>query len=116
MNANSGPGVERLSLREVVRRLRQQGIPSAKGTRWRGAPEQSRSGKSRSRGVPEDQITIPVPAIVSAELFQAVGEQMQRRHVHLRLDLVGSAGSGTRGGRSVWPRNRPCCGRCRRGV
>jgi len=117
-------GVERLSLREVERRLRKQGIPSAKRTRWhqetihkllvnpaykgeavfgktrvgdrrpplrprRGAPEQSRSGKSRYRGAPQDQITIPVPAIVSADLFQAADEQMKRRHVHLRLDLVG---------------------------
>jgi site-specific DNA recombinase len=104
-------GRDRLSLREVGRRLRKQGIPSAKGLNWhvftvrklllnpaykgeaifgktrvgerrprlrpgRGHPEQPRNNTSRYPGVREDQIVIPVPAIISPELFEAVAEQI----------------------------------------
>jgi site-specific DNA recombinase len=104
-------GRDRLSLREVGRRLRQEGIPSAKGKSWhvfcvrkllknpaykgeavfgksrvgerrprlrpaRGQPEHPRNNTSRYPGSPQDQFVIPVPAIVSAELFDAITEQL----------------------------------------
>ena len=103
-------GCDRLSLREAGRRLREQGIPSAKGKSWhvfcvrklltnpaykgeavfgrsrvgerrprlrpaRGQPEHPRSNTSRYPTPLDEQIVIPVPAIVSAELFAAVAEQ-----------------------------------------
>jgi site-specific DNA recombinase len=104
-------GRDRLTLREVGRRLRQQSIPSAKGKSWhvfcvrklltnpaykgeavfgrsrvgerrlrlrpaRGQPEHPRNSTSRYPSPPAEQIVIPVPAIVSAELFAAVAEQL----------------------------------------
>jgi len=53
----------------------------------RGQPEQPRNATSRYRGAPEDQAVIPVPALVSDELFAVVAEQLaekkerQQRHV-----------------------------------
>lgn len=110
---------DRLSLREVGRRLRQQGIPSAKGKTWhvftvrklltnstykgeaifgktrvgerrprlrpaRGQPEQPRNYTSRYPGAIEDQIAIAVPALVSAELFAAVADQLAENRRHYR--------------------------------
>jgi site-specific DNA recombinase len=112
-------GRDRLSLREVGRRLRQQHIPSAKGKAWhvftvrklltnpaykgeavfgktrvgerrprlrpaRGHPEQPRSASSRYPGVVEDQIGIAVPALVSAEVYAAVAEQLAENRRHHR--------------------------------
>jgi site-specific DNA recombinase len=113
-------GRDRLSLRAVGRRLRQEGIPSAKGKAWhvftvrklltnpaykgeaifgksrvgerrpprlrpaRGQPEQPRKCVSRYPGAAADQITIAVPALVSAELFAAVAEQLAENRRHYR--------------------------------
>src|SRR4029077_13626776 len=44
-------GVERLSLREVARRLRQPGIPSAKRTRWHQETIHKLLGNSAYKGV-----------------------------------------------------------------
>jgi len=49
----------------------------------RGKPAQPRHATSRYPGAPEDQVVIPVPALVSEELFAAVAEQLaenERRH------------------------------------
>jgi site-specific DNA recombinase len=115
-------GRDRLTLREVVRRLDREGIVSARGKRWcattvghllrnsaykgqaifgktrsgerrprlrpaRGRPEHPRYAASRYATAPEDQIMIPVPAIVSDDLFDAIAEQMaenrkRRRQQH----------------------------------
>ncbi len=112
-------GRDRLSLREVGRRLRQQQIPSAKGKAWhvftvrklltnpaykgeavfgktrvgerkprlrpaKGQPEQPRNSGSRYPGAVADQITIAVPALVSAELFAAVADQLEENRRHYR--------------------------------
>ena len=50
----------------------------------RGKPERPRNAKSRFKGAPDDQITISVPAIVSAELFSAVAEQLAENQKHNR--------------------------------
>jgi site-specific DNA recombinase len=50
----------------------------------RGKPEQPRYATSRCRGTKEDQIAIPVPAIISAELFDAVAEQLAENYKHTR--------------------------------
>ena len=50
----------------------------------RGTPEQPRHAKSRFKGTIEDQITILVPAIVSAELFDAAAEQLAANQKHNR--------------------------------
>jgi site-specific DNA recombinase len=50
----------------------------------RGKPEHPRDAKSRYKGTTDDQITIPVPAIVSAELFDAVAEQLAENQKHNR--------------------------------
>jgi site-specific DNA recombinase len=50
----------------------------------RGKPEHPRNAKSRYQGTAEDQITIPVPAIVSAELFDTVAEQLAENRKHNR--------------------------------
>jgi site-specific DNA recombinase len=42
----------------------------------RGKPEQPRHPTSRYPGIPQDQVVIPVPALVSEELFAAVAEQL----------------------------------------
>jgi site-specific DNA recombinase len=112
-------GRDRLSIREVGRRLLAEGVPSAKGKRWcsetigkmlknpaykgqavfgktrtterrqqlrpgRGRPEHPRQPHSRCAGNPNDQIAIPVPAIVSEELFDAVAEQLVENRKRLR--------------------------------
>ena len=112
-------GRDRLSIREVGRRLAAQGVRSAKGKRWcsetlgkllknpaykgqavfgktrvgarrpqlrpaRGHPAQPRSATSRYAGAPEDRIAIPVPAIVSEELFSAVAEQLVENRKRFR--------------------------------
>ena len=112
-------GRDRLSIREVGRRLLAEGVPSAKGKRWcsetigkmlknpaykgqavfgktrtterrqqlrpgRGRPEHPRQPHSRCAGDPNDQIAIPVPAIVSEELFDAVAEQLAENRKRLR--------------------------------
>src|SRR5258708_6722769 len=50
----------------------------------RGKPEQPRNATSRFQGATADQITIPVPAIVSPELFAAVAEQLTENQQHTR--------------------------------
>src|SRR5262249_17840109 len=50
----------------------------------RGKPEQSRNAHSRYKGAADDQITIPVPPLVSAELFDAVAEQLADNQKHNR--------------------------------
>jgi len=115
-------GRDRLTLREIVRRLTREGIASARGNRWcattvghllrntaykgqaifgktrsgerrprlrppHGRPEHPRYAASRYATAPEDQIIIPVPAIVSDDLFDAIAEQMaenrkRRREQH----------------------------------
>lgn len=105
--------LEGLSLRQVARRLTEQGVPTATGkSRWdrstvrgilknpaykgsagfgkkrgvprpprvrppRGQPEVPRRPKVPRPAPPDEIETIPVPAIVSAELFDAVAEQLQ---------------------------------------
>ena len=115
---------DRLSLNEVGRRLRKQGIPSAKGQNWhvftvrkllqnpaykgeaifgktrvgerrsrlrpaRGHPEQPRSNTSRYPGAREDQIVIPVPAIIGPELFEAAAEQIAENRKRYRQQSQG---------------------------
>ena len=106
-------GQDRLSLREVCRRLQNQGIATMTGKSWwnvrtiegmlknpaykgLAAYGKTRNGPARPRlrprcgvaAVPrrarsvcrvpaEEQICIPVPALVEPELFDAVGEQLQ---------------------------------------
>jgi site-specific DNA recombinase len=106
-------GQDRLSLREVCRRLQNQGIPTATGKSWwdpatiwgllrnpaykgMAAYGKTRCGPMRPRlrprcghpaqprrahsiyDVPADeQIPIPVPAIVEADLFDTVQQQLQ---------------------------------------
>jgi len=117
-------GRDRLSIREVSRRLARAGIPSAKGKRWctetigkllrnpaykgqaafgktrvgprrpqlrpgRGRPAQPRHAVSRYAGKAEDQITIPVPPIVSEELFEAVAEQLAENRRRVRRQKRG---------------------------
>lgn len=112
-------GRDRLSIREVCRRLMAQGVASAKGKRWcpetlskmlnnpsykgqavfgktrtierrrqsrpgRGRPEHPRQPHARRAGDPNDQIVIPVPAIVSQELFDAVADQLVENRKRLR--------------------------------
>ena len=117
-------GRDRLTIRDVCRRLKMQGIPSPKGKGWWatsvvakllknsaykgsavfgrtrvgerrprlrpicGKPDQPRKFESRYAGRPEDQIIIPVPAIVSEELFAMVTEQMteNRRRARQQKD------------------------------
>jgi site-specific DNA recombinase len=50
----------------------------------RGKPEHSRHAHSRYKGATDDQITIPVPAIVSPELFDAVAAQLAENKKHNR--------------------------------
>jgi len=50
----------------------------------RGKSEQPRNANSRYPGASADRITIPVPAIVSAELFDAVAEQLTANQKHTR--------------------------------
>ena len=117
-------GRDRLSTREVCRRLLRQGIASAKGKRWyaetvgkllrnpaykgqavfgktrvgerrtllrpgRGRPEHPRHAVSRYAGRVEDQITIPVPAIVSEELFDAAVGQLAENRKRARQQTGG---------------------------
>jgi len=112
-------GRDRLSIREVGRRLAAQGVLSAKGKRWcsetigkmlknpaykgqgvfgktrtgerrhilrpgRGRLEHPRHPTSRYAGPPEDQIVIPVPAIIDEDLFNAVAEQLAENRKRLR--------------------------------
>jgi site-specific DNA recombinase len=112
-------GRDRLSIREVGRRLAAQGVASAKGKGWRpetirqmlknpaykghatfgktrtgerrqvlrpgrGRSEHPRLPTSRYPGPPEDRIVIPVPAIVSEDLFDAVAEQLAENKKRLR--------------------------------
>jgi site-specific DNA recombinase len=117
-------GRDRLTIREVCRRLRKQGLRTAKGKPWqpatvhailrnpaykgtavfgktrvgerrphlrprRAASEQPRHSASRYRGAPEDQIAIPVPAIVAEELFEAVAEQLAHNQKRARQQKDG---------------------------
>jgi len=113
-------GLERVSIREVERRLRKRKIPSAKRQTWhaftirklltnpaytgttffgkfrmgerrpprvrpaRGMPEHPKNPTSRYPTAPEDQIPIPVPALVSEELFNAVREQLAENRKRYR--------------------------------
>jgi site-specific DNA recombinase len=119
-------GVERLSLREVCRRLDKQDIRPAKGgghwnarSLWgmlrnpaykgsaaygkrcsgpmrprlrppRGAAEQPRRPRGWYAMGPEKWIPIPVPAIVAAELFDAVAEQLDENQRRLRVSRRGA--------------------------
>ena len=124
-------GRDRLSLQEVGRRLRKQGIPSAKGKSWhvfcvrklltnpaykgeavfgksrvgerrprlrpaRGHSEHPRNNTSRYPNPPEDQFVIPVPAIVSAELFEAVAEQLRENRKRYQQLVTGPGFRGLR--------------------
>jgi site-specific DNA recombinase len=117
-------GRDRISLREAGRRMRKQGIPSAKGKSWhvftirklltnpaykgeaifgktrvgerrprlrpaRGHPEHPRSNTSRYPGTADDQFVIPVPAIVSADLFDAVAQQIAENRKRYRQQEQG---------------------------
>ena len=118
-------GRDRVSIREVCRRLKEQGISSPKGKPYwaqsvvanmlknpaykgsavfgrtrvgerrpqlrppKGQPEHPRKFESRYPGRPEDQITIPVPAIVSDELFAAVAEQLTENRKRARQQQGG---------------------------
>lgn len=117
-------GRDRLSLRQVTRRLAQEEVHSAKGCHWcketirkllvnpaykgqavfgksrvgqrklrlrpgRGWPEQPRCAVSRYAGKVEDQIVIPVPAIVTEELFEAVAEQLVENQKRARKQKQG---------------------------
>jgi len=104
---------ERISLRDVARRLQEESIPSPRGrARWerntvwnilknptyrgeavfgktrcverrprlrplRDKPDPPRRPYSISRNDPDKWITIPVPALVSDELFEAVQERLE---------------------------------------
>jgi site-specific DNA recombinase len=106
-------GEERVSLREVCRRLKNQGIPTATGKSWwdhttvwgllqnpaykglaaygktrsgprrphlrpqRGDPAQPRHAHSLYSVPAQEWISIPVPALVEADLFETVQEQLQ---------------------------------------
>ena len=50
----------------------------------RGKPEQPRNAKSRCKCAPGDHIVIAVPAIVSADLFSAVAQQLAANYKHNR--------------------------------
>jgi len=50
----------------------------------RGRPEHPRCLGSRYHGAPGDQVVIPVPAIVSEDLFHAVAEQLAENRKRLR--------------------------------
>ncbi len=105
-------GLERMSLSQVRRRLREQGVASPRGRAlWdraslrdllrnpaykglaaygkrvtgpkqpqlrtaRGRPEHPRGARSWHPRAPKEWIGIPVPAIVDADLFEAVAEQL----------------------------------------
>ena len=56
----------------------------------RGHPEHSRITTSRYAGKPEDQIAIPVPAIVTPELFDAAAEQMAENRATVRTRSRGA--------------------------
>ncbi|MCJ7544417.1 MAG: recombinase family protein [Phycisphaerae bacterium] len=114
-------GVERLSISQVARKLKDRGIASPRGrsywdrgTVWgilrnptykgqaafgkrkiverqvrlrpyRQQPEQPRRPVSYIRTPAEDWISIPVPAIIDADLFDAVGRQLQENKQRHRL-------------------------------
>jgi site-specific DNA recombinase len=119
-------GVEGLSLGEVARRLRQQGVPTPKGQAcWdratirgmllnpayrgtakygktrilprknerrvmRGAPPKPRSDKIAVPTTSAEQEEIAVPALVSAELFQAVAERLEENRRRYRGQKKGT--------------------------
>jgi site-specific DNA recombinase len=118
-------GCDRMSIRQVARRLAEEGIASAKGKRWcsetvgkllrnpaykgqavfgkmrvgerrprlrpgRGRPEHPRHATSRYRGKVEDQIVIPVPAIVTESLFDTVAEQLTENRKRYRQRRSGA--------------------------
>jgi site-specific DNA recombinase len=112
--------VDRLSIAEVCKRLKKEGLKSPRGrnywdrsTVWgmltnpaykgtaafgrtrtgpvrprlrpqRGQPEHPRRASSKYDAPPEDWILIPVPAIVSEPLFEAVAEQLEENRVRNR--------------------------------
>ena len=119
-------GRDRMTIRQAVRRLWSEGIPSAKGKIWhtetvgkllrnpaykgqavfgktrvgerrprlrpsRGNPAEPRYATSRYAGKQEDQIAIPVPAIVSESLFDAVAEQLAENRRRVRQQKGGPA-------------------------
>lgn len=119
-------GRDRMSTRQVARRLLREGVPTAKGKRWcaetvgrllknpaykgqavfgksrvgerrpqlrpgRGRPEQPRHAVSRYPGKPQDRIVIPVPAIVSEELFENAAQQLAENRKHARQRQRGPA-------------------------
>lgn len=116
-------GIERVSIREVERRLRKQGVPTSKGLKWhaftirklltnpayqgtaifgrsrvgerrparvrpaRGMSEHPKNPSSRYATDPKDQIEIPVPALISPDLFQAVAEQLKENREKFRQQV-----------------------------
>src|SRR5262249_34412545 len=56
----------------------------------RGQPEHARRSYSTYRAEPEDQILIPVPALVEADLFAAVAEQLQENRQRRRQSARGA--------------------------
>jgi site-specific DNA recombinase len=119
-------GVEGLSLADVSRRLREQGVPTPKGlARWdratirgillnpayqgtakygktrlvprkkerramRGAPLTPRSDKIALPTAPAEQEAIAVPALISAELFEATAERLEENRRHYREQKKGT--------------------------
>jgi site-specific DNA recombinase len=118
-------GVEGLSLGEVSRRLREQGIPSPTGqARWDRATVRgilrnpayqglamygktrllprkeecpARRNASKRRGgmvavatMTADQEQIPVPSLISAEMFAAVAERLSENRQRHRLQKIGT--------------------------
>jgi site-specific DNA recombinase len=118
--------LERCSLAEICRRLKDRGVPSPKGknfwdrtTVWgllqnrayvgqaqfgktrvgpsrprlrpqRGKPMQPRRGGSTYDTTAEERVSIPVPAIVSEDLFATVAEQLQENRRRQRASQRGS--------------------------
>src|SRR5207237_6598247 len=56
----------------------------------RGRPAQSRRGYAGNDAPPQDWITIPVPALVDAALFEAVQEQLTENKRRARIPEKGS--------------------------
>jgi len=56
----------------------------------RGRPAQSRRGYAGNDAPPQDWITIPVPALVDADLFDAVQEQLTENQRRARIPQKGS--------------------------
>jgi site-specific DNA recombinase len=56
----------------------------------RGQPEQPRRAFSQDQTAPQDQVVIPVPALVEPALFEAVAEQLQENQRRYRQSRKGA--------------------------